>query len=107
VLQVLGWTANQHILRVIPADKNMAGYLYIWLASPYGVELIKHNTYGSTVDEITDGHMLAVVVPLLADKQLQTRINQLALDANAKRYEAYQLEQEALRIMNDDVIYAK
>lgn len=102
-----GWTANQHILRVIPADKNMAGYLYIWLASPYGVELIKHNTYGSTVDEITDGHMSAVVVPLLADKQLQTRINQLALDANAKRYEAYQLEQEALRIMNDDVIYAK
>ena len=35
------------------------------------------------------------------------KINALALEANKKRYEAYKLEQEALEIMDKEVIYAK
>ena len=38
---------------------------------------------------------------------MQQQINSLALEANVKRYEAYKLEQEALRIMNEEVIFAK
>ena len=37
----------------------------------------------------------------------QAEINALALEANEKRYQAYCLEQEALKIMDEEVIYCK
>lgn len=101
------WTANQHIIRVVPANNDIAGYLNIFLASDYGYQLITRFTYGSVVDEIDDNHVRQIKIPLLKNVDIQNKINSLALEANKKRYEAYQLEQEALRIMNDEVIYAK
>lgn len=101
------WTANQHIIRIVPASKDIAGYINIFLSSDYGYNLITRFTYGSVVDEIDDNHVRAVPIPLLKNQEIQQRINSLALDANAKRYEAYQLEQEALRIMNKEVLSAK
>jgi len=44
---------------------------------------------------------------LLKNKEVQDRINALALEANQKRYEAYLLEQQAIEIMNNEVIFAK
>lgn len=101
------WTANQHIIRVVPANNDIAGYLNIFLASDYGYQLITRFTYGSVVDEIDDNHVRQIKIPLLKNVDIQNKINILALEANKKRYEAYQLEQEALRIMDDEVIYAK
>ena len=102
-----GWTANQHIIRVVPANKDVAGYLYIFLASDYGRTLITRYTYGSVVDEIDDDHIRKIPIPLLGNQDVQQQINSLALESNAKRYEAYKLEQAALRIMNEEVIFAK
>ena len=48
-----------------------------------------------------------IVIPLLKKQEVQKEINDLALEANAKRYEAYCLEQQALKIMNEQVIFAK
>lgn len=101
------WTANQHIIRVIPANKDIAGYLNIFLASDYGKVLITRFTYGSVVDEIDDNHVRQIAIPLLKNHEVQKKINDLALEANEKRYQAYLLEQEALQIMDRDVIYAK
>jgi len=100
-----GWIPNEHIIRVEPATDRIAGYLYVFLTSEYGYELITHFTYGSVVDEIDDNHMAAVPIPLLDDRA-QRRINALALEANKKRAEAYRLEQEAIRIANEEVIHA-
>jgi len=44
---------------------------------------------------------------LLKNKEVQDRINALALEASQKRYEAYLLEQQAIEIMNNEVIFAK
>ena len=101
------WVASEHIIRVIPANDDIAGYINIFLASDYGYQLITRHTYGSVVDEIDDNHVRQIPVPLLRNQETQKHINDLALNANAKRYKAYKLEQEALRIMNDEVIYAK
>lgn len=48
-----------------------------------------------------------VEIPLLKNHEIQKQINDLALEANQKRYEADHLEQEALKIMDAEVIYAK
>lgn len=101
------WTANQHIIRVVPVNDNIAGYLFIFLASDYGYPLITRYTYGSVVDEIDDDHVRQIPIPLLCNQYVQDQINAFALEANKKRYEAYTLEQEALRVMNEEVIYAK
>lgn len=101
------WTANQHIIRIVPASLDIAGYISIFLSTDYGHTLITRFTYGSVVDEIDDNHVKQIQIPLLKNRIIQKRINDLALEANAKRYEAYKLEQQALRIMDEEVIYAK
>lgn len=100
------WTANQHIIRVVPASKDIAGYLSIFLASEYGYPLITHYTYGSVVDEIDDTHVSSIPFPLLKNSEIQRHINALALEASEKRYEAYKLEQQALQIVDKEVIFA-
>lgn len=101
------WIPSDHIIRVVPANNEIAGYLNVFLSSDYGYQLITRFTYGSVVDEIDDTHVSNIPIPLLKDKAVQKQINDLALEASQKRYEAYTLEQQALRIMDEEVIYAK
>lgn len=101
------WTASQHIIRIVPVNNDIAGYISVFLASDYGYQLIRRYTYGSVVDEIDDTHVSNVPFPLLKNAEIQRRINALALEANEKRYEAYKLEQQALRTIDEEVIFAK
>lgn len=98
------WVASEHIIRVAPANTDVAGYISIFLKSDYGHQLIACHTYGSVVDEIDDTHVRSIPFPLLKNDDVQARINSLALQANEKRYQAYCLEQEAMGIINDEVI---
>ena len=98
-----GWTSSQHIIRVDPAAPWMAGYLYSWLSSDYGRELIRRFTYGSVVDEVDDTHVGRVMVPLLAEERMR-EIGQLVLQANDRRYEAFTVEQQALKTFDNEVL---
>ena len=102
-----GWTANQHIIRVIPANNKIAGYLCAWLSSDYAYPLIIRNAYGAVVDEINVEQVAAISIPLLHDENTQEAINDKVLKANRKRTEAYKLEQEALTVLDEKVIYAR
>ena len=59
------------------------------------------------VDEINDAQVSGIVVPMLRDENVQTKINNTVLKANRKRTEAHNLEQEALKILDEKVIYAR
>ena len=61
---------------------------------------------GSVVNEIDTNHVANIPLPLLKNQQIQKKINDLILDANKKRYDAYLLEQQAIKMVNDKVIYA-
>ncbi len=100
------WVVNEHIIRVVPVDDSIAGYVYSWLSADYGYELIKRFTYGAVVNEIDDKHVSRIQIPLLKNKKIQEQINNLVLEANKKRYEAYLLEQKAIKMVNDKVIYS-
>ena len=102
-----GYAVSQNVLKLIPANNSIAGYLFIYLSSDWGRLLVKRQTYGSVVDMIDNNSLKAVECPLLKNIDVQRRINELALEANDKRYEAYKLEQQALQIVNKDVIFAK
>lgn len=100
------WAMTHDIIRLLPAD-DLIGYVYIWLQTEYAAKLIEAFAYGSVVRHIEKEHLCKVTIPLLKNHEVQKRINELALEANEKRYQAYLLEQEALQIMDRDVIYAK
>ena len=96
-----GWTLNQHVMRIKPATESMAGYVFAWLDSPYAKPLIVRNTYGAVVDEIDDNQLSSVAIPLLKNNDIQQKINNLVLEANELRYQAYLKEQEAINKMNE------
>ena len=98
------FAVSQNVLKVIPASDNIAGYLYIYLNSEYGKALIRKETYGAVVDMIDDESLAAVPIPLLKNSVAQDKINALALSANEKRYSAYLLEQDALKIFEKEVL---
>ena len=102
-----GWTANQHIIRVVPANNEIAGYLYTWLSSDYAYPLITRYIHGAVIDEINDEQISEILVPLLCDENIQKQINDTVLEANRKRTEAYTLEQKALKVLDEKVIYAR
>ena len=97
------WALNQHVMRIVPATDDIAGYIYCWLNTDYAYRLIVRNTYGSVVDEIDDQQLAQVVIPLLKNVTKQKEINDKVLRANKLRYQAYLKEQEAVRMM-DEVI---
>lgn len=99
-----GWAGSQHIIRVLPANDDVAGYLYAWLSSAWGRMCIRRCIYGAVIDEIDARQVARVVMPLCRDGKLQSAINEAVLDANGRRAEAYRLEREALRVLNDEVM---
>lgn len=95
-----GWAASQHLLRVQPVNDDMAGYLAVWLKSPWALPLIQRHTYGSVIFEIDQYHLSEVAVPIL-DNATMKQINALALQANALRTQAFMEEQEALAMFEN------
>ena len=101
------YAVSQNVLKLIPANNDIAGYIYVFLSSECGGILLRRQTYGSVVDMI-DNHSLEMVeFPILKNQDVQKQINDLALQANEKRYKAYLLEQEALKVLDEEVIYAE
>ena len=102
-----GWALNQHVMRIKPVSKDIAGYIYAWLDSPYCHPLIVRNTYGAVVDEIDDIQLSNVAIPILKNKKIQKTINDHVLQANEIRYLAYLKEQDAINQMNEILNYYK
>ena len=102
-----GWIPNEHIIRVVPVEDKIAGYLYAWLSSDYAYPLITRYIHGAVIDEINVEQVSEISIPLLPDRKMQWRINDMVLEANQKRTEAYNLEQEALKVLDEKVIYAR
>ncbi len=95
------WIGSDHIFRIIPADNDIAGYLYCWLNTDYAQQLIKRNTFGAVIDEIDAGQLAKIEIPLLKNESKQKEINGKVLKANELRYQAYLKEREAVLIMNE------
>ena len=58
------------------------------------------------VQHIEKTHIEKIPVPILTKETEQIALNRLALEASELRYQAYLPEQEAMHIMDDEVLYA-
>jgi type I restriction enzyme S subunit len=100
------WAMTHDIIRLVPND-DMSGYAFTWLQTEYARVLIEATAYGSVVPHIEISHIEQIPFPILKNTETQAKINRLALRANELRYEAYKLEQEAMRVMDSEVIYVQ
>ena len=101
-----GWVGTHDLIRIKSDSTDVIGYIFCWLNSDYGQLLLKSQTYGAVVDHIEASHMAQMIIPLLKNELKQQEINNMVLQANALRYQAYLKEQEAIKMM-DDVIEGK
>jgi len=90
------WTASQHVVRIIPSPDMNPGFLYAYLTSEYGYELLTRYTFGSVVDEIYDTHVADIPIPL-PSKQIINLIGNPVLEANRKINTAFKMEQNIIK----------
>jgi len=98
-----GFAVSQNVIKVKAVNDEIAGYLFVYLRSSYGNLLIKRQTYGSVVDMIDDKSVAQIEIPLL-QPNATIEINNLALESNELCYKAYLLEQQALTLINREVL---
>lgn len=100
-----GWAISDNLMKIEIQNDSLRGYLYAYLSSDYGEILIKRQIYGGVVFALEPHQLAKVEVPMLKDSSKMKEINDLVLKANDMRSQAYNLEQEAIKIVNEEVIY--
>ena len=99
-----GWTASEHIIRIVPEPDSACppGYIYSWLASPYG-QVQFNGIYGAVVDEITTGHIENILIPVPQtpqQKKVVDSINQIAIQAVETRERALEQDSSAIDMVD-------
>lgn len=97
------FVATHDLIRVV-ANKTEVdpGYLYAYLSSPYGYHQILRFSHGSVVDHVTPEQVAKVIVALPSES-LQKEVGDVVRGAYEKRAEALRLEDEAQRILVDEI----
>lgn len=78
------------------------GYLYAWLASEYGFRFIRSTQAGTKLCRPIPKLLAEIPVPVLSPERVN-EINQLVITAHTKRYEALQLENQAIHLVESAI----
>ena len=82
-----GWAATHDLIRIIPKEDGMAGYLYAWLGTPVAQAQILSHTHGGQIDHVTDDQVSGVLVPALSTRKINA-INERVIRAMDEREKA-------------------
>ncbi len=82
-----GWAATHDLIRIVPNEASMTGYLYAWLGTPAAQAQILSHTHGGQVDHVTDDQVAGVLVPRLPSDEVN-RINADVIKALRTREKA-------------------
>jgi type I restriction enzyme, S subunit len=63
--------------------------------------MIERFSYGAVIKEIDNKQVGKLLIPMIKDISILKKINDYALEMNKLRYEAYKLEQDAIKSVND------
>jgi len=92
-----GWAVSQHVMRLIPNESGIwPGFLYAFMASPFGQVQIAQRSYGSVIPELRDFQFNSIAISLPADRGKS--IHGTVIRAFDCRADARDLEDEAIRL---------
>lgn len=64
-----GWAATHDLIRIVPNDSGMMGYLHAWLGTKLAQVQITTHTHGGQIDHVTDEQVAEILVPMLDEKK--------------------------------------
>lgn len=79
-----GWVATHDLIRIVPHDEKMTGFLMAWLNSKAAQAQIMSHTHGGQIDHVTDAQVGRVLVPILPDSVI-ARIHTDTINALKQR----------------------
>jgi len=91
---------TEDALRVIPYDKQNIGFLYFYISSDYGKDLIVGKKGGAVVDHIYEEDLNKLKIPIILDSIINT-LQQKYLEVKLLREEANDLLKEANKLVYD------
>jgi hypothetical protein len=97
-----GKAGSEHIMRVVPNGKVLSGFLYSYLSSSYGYNLLTQGTFGAVIQHIDDEHIAHIPVPIFP-KEKQVQIHNLITEAATLRVEANRLLEEAVEVFEREI----
>jgi type I restriction enzyme S subunit len=89
-----GWAGTHDLVRIIPHDPSMKGFLRAYLTSQFAQIQILGHTHGGQIDHVTDDQVASCLVPVL-DAATIKAISEIAVKADKMRSDALRLMQEA------------
>jgi len=91
---------SHDVIRVIPKDKDLFGYLYAYLNTWVGQAFLTKDRYGATVKHIEPHHVANIPIPRVPE--LEERVNQ-------KIFEAHRLREEAQEYLSkaEEMLYSE
>lgn len=89
-----GWAGTHDLVRIIPHDPSMKGFLRAYLTSSFAQIQILGHTHGGQIDHVTDDQVASCLVPVLDSTSVKA-ISEIAEKADKMRSDALRLMQEA------------
>ena len=99
---LVGQLVSGEFLRMKTKSDIPSGYLYTWLSSDYGFRLIRHTQTGTKLCRPIQKLLLEQPVPII-DNESMLLIDKIIRDAHTKKYQANQLELEAIRLVEQEI----
>lgn len=93
---------SQHVMRVVPKEDVLKGYLYAVLSSRVGHELITLFTTGSVIPQIESHHLDLVPIPLLNEQEME-KIDRLVFTYVSKIEISKEKETRAISMVEDEI----
>ena len=90
--------ASEHVIRLLPNDMLMAGYIYAFLASKYGKSLIQRYIFGSVIQHIEPPHLKLIPIPIL-DEVTMNLIHEKVMRYSTSIGHAIENERKAIRMV--------
>ena len=93
---------SDDVIRTSFRNEEDLGYVYTYLKSEYGNNILKTNSYGSVITHIEPEHLKEMLIPN-APFIIKKKIHDLIMDSYANRDESNRLIDEATKIMIEEL----
>lgn len=93
---------SDDVIRTTFTNEEDLGYVYAFLKSEYGNNILKTNSYGSVITHIEPEHLKEMIIPN-PPYLLKKKIHDLIIDSYNKRDESNDLIDEATKIMIEEL----
>ena len=94
--------ASEDVIRLLPNDILMAGYIYAFLASKYGKSLIQRYIFGSVIQHIEPPHLKLIPIPIL-DEVTMNLIHEKVMRYSTSIGHAIENERKAIRMVEEEI----